>query len=170
MRLRRSTVAEVLGRRDVADDSGGAIVEFVAVTLLLLVPVVYLVVTVARIQAGLFAAEAASYEAARASVVEGVWQLDNGASRSAAMDSGLARARAVTAVTAEDFGFDTSDAVVVLTCAPAQCLSFGSNIEATVEVHVPLPGVPGFVGRLVPLEVTVAAAARAPVDGLADDS
>ena len=74
------TGVQTRARYDLADDSGGAIVEFIAITLLLLIPVVYLVVTVARIQAGILAAEAASYEAARASVVEGVWQLDHGAS------------------------------------------------------------------------------------------
>lgn len=156
--------------RDVSDDRGGAIVEFIAITLLLLVPVVYLVVTASRIQAGIFAAEAAAHDAARAVVVEGVRQIEAGAPRSAAVDAGAARARAVVAVTVGDFGFTAEDATLELSCTAEPCLSLGSNVTADVTVRVSLPGVPGFVGRLVPLEVTVAGDSRTPVDGLAADS
>jgi hypothetical protein len=52
-------------RSDRPDDEGAAIVEFIALSLLLLVPLTYLVVTLSRIQAGAFAAEGAAHEAAR---------------------------------------------------------------------------------------------------------
>lgn len=157
-------------RRNLSDDTGGAIVEFIAVTLLLLVPVVYLVVTAARIQAGIFAAEAAAHDAARVVVVEGVHQIESGASRTAAVEAGAARAHAVVGVTVRDFGFATDDATLQIGCTASPCLSLGSNVTAEVEVRVALPGIPGFVGRFVPLEVTVAGDSRAPVDGLAAES
>ena len=47
-------------------DSGRAIVEFLVVGLLVLVPVVYFVVTLARVQAAAFAVSTASREAGRA--------------------------------------------------------------------------------------------------------
>jgi hypothetical protein len=174
--LKRSIVASDRGgprrriARDVRDDAGGAIVEFIAVTLLLLVPVVYLVVTVSRVQAGILAAESAAHDAARAAVVEGVRELEAGATHAQAMEAGQARARAVTAVNASNFGFGAEDAQLSLGCSISPCLSLGSNLTADVEIRVSLPGVPGSVGRYVPLYVTVNGSARAPVDGLAGES
>jgi hypothetical protein len=47
------------------DESGNAIVEFLAVTVLLLVPLLYLVLVLARLQAATFAADSAAREAGR---------------------------------------------------------------------------------------------------------
>lgn len=167
---REGAVARRFVGRDVRDDSGGAIVEFIAITLLLLIPVIYLVVTVSRVQAGILAAESAAHDAARAAVVEGVRELEAGAAYAQAIEAGQARARAVTTVNAANFGFAAEDARLVLGCSTDPCLSLGSNITADVEIRVALPGVPGFVGRTVPLFVTVNGTARAPVDGLAAES
>lgn len=176
-RSKRPTVARRQGRiatprqvRDVRDDTGGALVEFIAISLLVLVPVVYLVVTLARVQSGLFAAEATAQEAARAVVVEGVRALEDGNSHAQALDTGAARAESVAAVTMADFGFELDDATVTFGCSESPCLSLGGNVTAAVDVRVALPGVPGFVGSRVPLEVHVSGSARAPVDGLAADS
>ncbi len=157
-------------RWDVRDDSGSAIVEFIGVTVVLLVPVLYLVVTLARVQAGLFAAEAAAHDAARAVVVTGVRALEQGLSHEEALAQGEARAVAVVEVILEDFGFSTDDATVALHCTDEPCLTFGGNVVADVDVQVDLPGVPGFVGAVVPLHVTVQATSRSPVDGLAADT
>lgn len=63
-RLVRALVA--LARpRVAADDAGSAIVEFVTAGVLLLIPTVYLVVAMARIQAGVFATEGGARSAAR---------------------------------------------------------------------------------------------------------
>jgi Flp pilus assembly protein TadG len=156
--------------RDIRDDAGGAIVEFIAITLLLLIPVTYLVVAVSRVQAGILAAESAAHDAARAAMVAGVRELEAGASYAAAIEIAQARAQAVTAVNAANFGFAEEDAELALGCSRSPCLSLGSNITADVELKVALPGVPGFVGRHVPLYVTVGGSARAPVDGLAAES
>lgn len=143
--------------------------EFIALSLLLLVPLIYLVVTLGRIQAGAFAAESASSEAARTAVVTGVRHREDGESPGAAMNAGATRAEAAVGVVTADFGFSQEDAALVLNCE-GTCLSPGSNVTAQVTVRVPLPGIPGFVGDRLPLEVEVVGSARSPVDSLTEDS
>ena len=60
--LWRAWVVRRTGHRD----EGRAIVEFIAVGLLVLVPIVYLVVTLGRVQAAAFAVSTAAREAGRA--------------------------------------------------------------------------------------------------------
>ena len=62
--MRRRRTWRVLRDR-FADDRGSAVVEFVTLAVLLLVPVVYLVLSLGRVQAGAFAVEGASRDAAR---------------------------------------------------------------------------------------------------------
>jgi len=157
-------------RWDVHDDTGGAILEFIGITVLMLVPLLYLIVTLARIQSGLFAAEASAHDAARAVVVTGVAALEEGATQEEAFTRGQARAAAVTEVTLGDFGFTPDAVTLTWACTTTPCLSPGGNVAADVTLTIPLPGVPGLLGGAVPLEVTVASAARAPVDGLAGDT
>ena len=150
------------------DDEGSAMVEFIALSLLMLIPLVYLVVTLARIQAGAFAAEAAAHEAARTTVVVGVGAVESGAASASAMEAASRRANAGVAVVADDFGFSDDDATLELTC-DGRCFDPGGNIDARVTVTVALPGIPGFVSGAVPLTVDVAASARAPVDSVVSD-
>ncbi|MBN2177765.1 MAG: pilus assembly protein [Demequinaceae bacterium] len=154
-----------MGRR--GGDGGGAIVEFIGMALLLLVPLVYVVVGFARIQAGAYAAEIAAREAARGAAVTGVAALDNGANRSQAMTAAGRRAETVVGLTLEDFGFDSSDGDLALSCSPSPCFQPGSDIVASVEIEVGFPGVPGFVRSWLPLSVTVSAEAASPVDEFA---
>lgn len=151
-----------------AGDDGAAIVEFIALSLLLLVPLTYLVITLSRIQAGAFAAEGAAHEAARTAVVTGVASREHGASRDAAMAAGSGRADAVVALVADDFGFDSDVTSLVLTCE-GQCLEPGGNVDAEVTISVSLPGIPGFLGDAIDLAVDVVASARAPVDSVVSD-
>ncbi len=157
------------GRADSRGDEGAAMLEFIALSLLLLVPLIYLVVTLSRIQAGAFAAESAASEAARAVVVTGVRALEDGTQPSTAMHLGERRARAAVGLVASDFGFASHDASLVLQC-DGTCLAPGSDITAEVTMHVALPGIPGFLGGSVPLDVEVVGSARSPVDSLTEDS
>lgn len=150
-------------------DAGSAMVEFMVLTVLFLVPLVYLVVTLARIQAGAFAAESAAHDAARTTVVTGVSAREQGASHEAAMGLGAERARAAVNLAAGNFGFDADDAELTLAC-DGRCLEQGSNVSADVTVTVALPGIPGFLSHAMPLSVAVSATARAPVDSLRSDS
>ncbi len=153
---------------DGAGDEGAAIIEFIALSLLLLVPLTYLVVTLSRIQAGAFAAEGAAHEAARAAVVTGVASREHGASREAAMEAGAGRADAAVWLVADDFGFDSKSANLTLTC-DGPCLEPGGNVSAEVTIVVELPGIPGFVSGAIPLAVDIVSSARAPVDSVVND-
>lgn len=148
-------------------DEGGAIVEFIGMSLLLLVPLVYLIVAFSRIQAAAYAADLAAQEAARTSVVVGVSALGDGAARSHAMIEAESRAAAVLAFSLENFGFRPEDGELSLACSPAPCLAPGSDIIATVEVEIGLPGVPGFIRSWLPLKIDVSAEATSSVDDFA---
>ena len=84
-------------------DDGRAIVEFLVVGLLLLVPVVYFVATLSRVQAAAFAVSTASREAGRAFTT------------AATEDDAFARAHAAARISFEDFDFG-SDGGVQLRC------------------------------------------------------
>jgi len=154
--------------RRATGDRGSAMVEFLGMSLLLLVPLIYLVVALCRIQAGVYSAELAARDAARGGVVAGVGSLDSGASRVAALDAASRRANSAVALTLDDFGFDADrDATIALTCVPPPCFEPGSDLHARVDVEVAFPGLPGFVRAWLPLSVTVSGEASSPVDGFA---
>lgn len=136
-------------------DGGSAVVEFVSLAVLLMIPVVYLVLTVGRVQAAAFAVEGASREAAR--------------SVATAPDDDVGERRAATAVALalSDQGFgragDPAPAVDV-TCSQQPCTTPETLVRVTVEVEVVLPAVPGFLDGAVPVRVPVSAAAVTVVD------
>jgi hypothetical protein len=84
------------------------------------------------------------------------------------MAAGASRAEAAVALVADDFGFSTGAASLNLTCE-GQCLEPGGNVDALVTVAVALPGIPGFLGGVLPLSVDVVGSARAPVDSVVND-
>lgn len=148
-RLRRRAARRLHAGRD----DGSALVEFLGVTLVLLVPVAYLVLVLGRVQAATFAVEGAAREAARAFVLA-----DDA-------DEGVARATTAVGVAFTDQGFDDDpSAALRLRCSDEPCLTPGAEVVATVEVLVPLPFVPASVRDVVPLEVPVSAERVAPVD------
>ncbi|MGN8245961.1 pilus assembly protein [Cellulomonas soli] len=138
---------------EAAGDAGSAVLEFLALSVVLLVPLVYLVLVLGRVQAATFAAEGAARTAARAYVVADT------------PSQGAARAVASVGLALEDQGFDDDpDGALTLTCSSAPCLRPGSEVAARVDVLVPLPFVPAFVRSVVPLEVPVSAERTAAVD------
>jgi hypothetical protein len=140
------------GLGEVADD-GSAVVEFVTLGLLMMVPLVYLVLAMGRVQAASFAADGSARAAARAFVAASTEQ------------EGRARARAAVRLGLRDQGFDADSAgSLELTCAEDPCLSPGARVAATVTVEVILPGVPKVVDGAVPTHVTVRATQIATVD------
>lgn len=149
-------------------DEGSATLEFIALTLLLLIPLVYLVVAVGRVQAGTFAAQASARDAARGAVVAGVAAVEGGASTADARAAATGYARSVTDVAVSDFGLGGEEtSALELACTADPCFAPGSAVTAHVAVTVPLPGVPAFLSGAVPLAVTVSADAASPVDGIA---
>lgn len=118
-------------------DRGSAIVEFVALGLLLLVPVIYLVITVSKVQAGSFAVVAASEQAGQAiSVME-------------ADSFNQAAIHEIAAIAAMDHGFDAQDLALEVSCSDGSCTSPGAVATVHARLTVDLPTVPGFVTATV---------------------
>lgn len=138
------------GRRD----DGSAVVEFVTLGVLLLIPVVYLILTLGRIQAAAFAAEGAAREAGRAFVTASDER------------SGAERVRAAVLLAARDQGFDDvdPDTAVVIECSAVPCLQPEGRVVVRVEIEAVLPGVPAFIDAVVPTSVPVSAESVAVVD------
>jgi len=132
-------------------DQGRAIVEFLVVGMLLLVPVVYFVVTLSRVQAAAFAVSTASREAGRAFTTAAD---DNGA---------YARAQAAARISFEDFDF-VRDGVVALRCDGSPCLHPEGRVEAVATVNVRLPLVPDLLSGAIPTLLPVSATQVATVD------
>lgn len=132
-------------------DDGSAVVEFLGVTLVLLVPVVYLVLVLAQLQGAAFAVEGAAREAARAYV-------------SSSADVAEARALAAAGLALDDQGVDPDDSTLTLTC-DGRCDGADARLTAMVEADVRLVGVPAFVDGLA---VPVSASATMPVERFVD--
>jgi Flp pilus assembly protein TadG len=133
------------------DERGSAVVEFVVLAVLMLIPLVYLVMMLARVQAGSYAVSQAAREAGRAYVT--------------ASDGELAGARAGAAarIAFLDHAFETSGRLTVV-CDGSPCLRPDGRVQTTVTVRVPLPLVPSFVREVVPLSVPVSATHLSTVD------
>jgi len=140
-----------LRRRVGPTESGRAIVEFVFLGVLLLVPLLYLVVTLGRVQAAAYSATTAAREAGRAFTTAG----SEGQTQ--------ARARAAAGLAFEDFGFDEGTALT-LACDGSPCLRPDAQVSATATIRVRLPLVPDFVGGVIPVEIPVSATHVATVD------
>lgn len=132
-------------------ERGSAVVEFVVLGVLLLVPLVYLVLTLSRLQAGAYATTQAAREAGRAFVT---------ASDAAMADE---RARAAARLAFDDQGFPGSGQVT-LVCDGDPCLRPEGRVEVRASVAVPLPLVPDVARSVVPLEVPVTASHLSVVD------
>jgi hypothetical protein len=143
------------GRDDVAprDDAGSAIVEFVGLAVVLLIPVIYLVLALGRLQAASFAVDSSARAAARAFT--------------AAPDepTGRSRALAMVRLGLHDQGFDVDPAAAAqLRCSGTPCLTPSGRVTVRVSVDVVLPGVPALVDRFAGAHVTVRSTRSATVD------
>ncbi|MBN9375112.1 MAG: pilus assembly protein, partial [Cellulomonas sp.] len=107
---------------------------------------------VGRLEAATFAAEGAAREAARVFV----------ASDEAA--SAAPRALVAAGVALADQGLHDDPADAVSIACSAACLTPGSEVAVDVRLSVPLPFVPPFLRRAVPLSIPVTAQRTAVVD------
>jgi Flp pilus assembly protein TadG len=127
-------------------ERGSAALEFILVGLLMLVPLVYLIVSLGLIQGQSLGAEAAARHIARAV--------------STATDTADAqgRADAVLAAVAEEYGLDDVDMSIGCTPAGTSCPRAGATLHVTVRTAVTLPLVPPLLGlediAAVPIEAT----------------
>lgn len=148
-------------RERVRDDEGSAVLEFVTLGVLLLVPVVYLVICLGQVQAAAFAVEGASREAARV------------LARSPDEQETARRVDAVVDLALRDQGLAGADdppPVVEVLCSPEPCTAPETRVSVTVQVEVVLPGVPAFVDAVVPARVPVRATSESVVERFAGTS
>jgi Flp pilus assembly protein TadG len=117
------------------DDAGNAIVEFVFLAVLLMVPLVYLLVTVFRVQAGAYAASSAARESGRVFAT------------AASVDVAADRAYAAAAIVMRDSGLTLDRDELRVTCSSDPCLEPGSRVTVVVTQRVGLPLVPRVLGR-----------------------
>lgn len=111
-------------------ERGSAVVEFVFLSLLLMVPVVYFIITVGQLQGGSFAVVGAADQAAKVYVA----QPDTASARAAAEH--------VVLLALADYGHPAENASIDTSCDPSDCLAAGSAVTVTVHLTVPLPFVP----------------------------
>jgi Flp pilus assembly protein TadG len=133
------------------EERGSALVEFVFLSVVLLIPLVYLVLSLGRLQAGSYAVAAAAREAGRAFVT------------AESSEGAAARAEAAAAIAFEDQGFGAEGGIEI-SCSAAPCLTPEARVSVRARVRVPLPLVPEFARSVVPLEVPVTSTVTVAVD------
>ena len=114
-------------------EEGSALVEFIFLGLVLLVPVIYLIVTAGQVQGAAFAAVGAAESAAKVYA------------DAEDPETGERRARVAAELAFTDFGFQPEKMLLDISCS-AQCLTPGSTVTALVSFDVPLPLNPGLPG------------------------
>lgn len=121
-------------------ESGTAIVEFVWLAILLLVPLLYIVIAVFVAQRTAYAASAAARSAARAFIT------------SPDQPTAYARAETAARLAFADQGLAAAPMTVRITCRPdpGACLSPGSVVTAEVRSSAALPFVPRILGDNTP--------------------
>jgi len=122
------------------DERGSALVEFIWLGLLLLIPLVYVLLSVFAAQSAAFGADAASRAAGRAFML------------SASQGKAFAAAEGAARVALADQGIhaDRMDLSVFCSPDPDRCLSSGSTVTVVVTVQQPLPLVPSMLGGNAP--------------------
>jgi hypothetical protein len=119
------------------NELGSALVEMTWLGLLLLIPLVYLVITIVTVQRSAYGATEAARAAGRAYVlapdVATAQQRAFGAARLAMADQGVQ--------------LDARDLVIECSPTPQSCLQPGSTVEVRLELDVPLPLVPSLGER-----------------------
>ena len=127
----------------VRDDGGSAVVEFVWLAVLLMVPLVYVLLTVFAVQRTSYGLAAATREAGRAYVT------------APPGPDAAPRARAAAALVLQDNGIDASTGDLDIACSAEPCLTPGALVRVRIERPVPLPLVPSFLRGRLPDAVSV---------------
>ncbi|WP_206447061.1 hypothetical protein [Agrococcus sp. KRD186] len=139
--------------RRLADDSGSASLEFLTVGVLLLVPLVYLVLTLGQIQHAVLGLEGGARHAART-----IAQADS-------HEAGLVAADRALRVAMADAGLAAEQVDVTISCAPdpGACDTPRGTVTVQLGATVPLPFAPPVLQLDVGLGVPVSAQAMQPV-------
>jgi hypothetical protein len=127
-----------------AAETGSAVIEFIFLAVLMMVPLFYFVMVLARLQAGAYGVSAAAREAGRAYVTAQV--------------PAQASSRATTAAELAfvDQGF-AQEGEIKVSCDGEPCLRPSGRIQITATVSVPMPLVPAFFSGSVPMQIPISA-------------
>ncbi|HQZ10452.1 pilus assembly protein [Ornithinibacter sp.] len=125
--------------------------EFIALAVLMLIPLIYLVMMMARLQAGSFAVSQAAREAGRAFVTA-----ESGS-------DAAGRAQSAARIAFLDHSFDGTGRLSIA-CDGTPCLRPDGRVETTATVRVPLPLIPAFAREVIPMSVPVSATHLSTVD------
>jgi hypothetical protein len=124
-------------RRGAAADDGSALVELTWLGLLLLIPLVYVVITLVTVQRSAYGATEAARVAGRAFILAP----DVGAAQQRAFEAArLAMADQGVTLEPDDLAIDCSP-------TPDSCLQPGSAVRVEIRLHVMLPLMPSVMGR-----------------------
>jgi hypothetical protein len=136
-----------LSRLWASDESGSASLEFVTAGLLLLVPLVYLVLALAQVQAGAFATEAAARQAARVFV------------QGRTMGESVGEAQQAVRFALADYGLRPDAVDIRVTCTPdaTDCLRRHGSVTITIRTAVALPLAPPVLNLGSPLAIPLEA-------------
>ena len=137
---------------DPGDERGSAALEFILVGMLLLVPLVYLIVSLGLIQGQSLGAEAGTRHIARA--------LSTAEDADAARESADRILRSVV----DEYALDAASVRMSMTCHPAgrTCPEAGATMIVTITTDVALPLVPPVLGldRLATVPIGASAAQK----------
>jgi len=130
-------------------EAGSASLEFITAGMILLLPLVYLILTMSQLQAGSLAVEGAARQAVRVFV------------QSDTLGEASARAQRAVDVALADHGLPVGSATVSVGCAPhpGDCLHRGGEVTVTVATSVTLPLVPPVLDLDVALAIPMRAVA-----------
>ncbi len=131
-------------RLTAGEDGGNAIVEFVYLAVLLMVPLVYVLLTVFRVQAAAFAVSSAAREAGRVYAT------------SDSLADAPARAYAAARIVMADSRLELAPSQLAISCSPDPCgLQPGSQVNVVLTYQVALPLVPRLLTDRAPASVRV---------------
>lgn len=114
-------------------ERGSAIVEFIFLAVLLMVPVAYLILTVGQVQGGAYAVVGAADQAAKVFVL----QKD--------LPSAHQAAEQAVQLAVEDMGFTAANAELAVSC-DGDCFTAGTTVRVRVQLRVELPIVTALPG------------------------
>ena len=120
---------------DLEDDEGSAVVEFLLVGVVLLVPILIFVGVLAQAQAAAFAAVAAAQQGSQVLASQPAGEVST------------AQVQAAAALPAADQGFDDGEVAVSVTCSDGACEEAGATATVTAVATIRLPRIP-FVGTV----------------------
>jgi hypothetical protein len=111
-------------------DRGSASIEFIVVGVAIILPIIYIAITVLTLNAAQFASNQAAREGVRAFVT-------STGNSSANQRASIAANQAFT-----DYGIAGSEPQIAITCDHISCLTPGGSVSIEVTTRVPLPFVP----------------------------